>query len=385
MAMRTLENDINEAIKAKKIAGCVLLAASHDDRYNYSKAFGQRSMEADSHALQTTDVFALISCGKLLVSIATLQLVERNLVSLDTDVGALIPELACQSILTGFTHEGLPMQQQRREPIRVRDLLTHVVGLSCFDPLLVRYFESQGRTPLQETTVAQRFAVPLLAEVGASFHYGPSFDWLGRIVEILTGVSLDTYVQNNICNPLNIKDIFFSMKNLKQVQERLVSTSMLAEGGVMKPNTQGSINDIITECFGGQSGHANLESFLTVLRSLTANDGKLLQQGTVDMMFRPQLGKESKLALNKQIKERSGLVHLFTSPEEGDYDWNFAGRVRVQDGKPEFTDWFGMMNTYWFIDHKRGICGLFGTQSLPMGEPESMELCRRWVQQTTSQ
>ncbi|KAG9600052.1 beta-lactamase, partial [Aureobasidium melanogenum] len=360
MAMRTLENDINEAIKAKKIAGCVLLAASHDDRHNYSKAFGQRSMEADSQALQTTDVFALISCGKLLVSIATLQLVERNLVSLDTDVGALIPELACQSILTGFTHEGLPMQQQRREPIR-------------------------GRTPLQETTVAQRFAVPLLAEVGASFHYGPSFDWLGRIVEILTGVSLDTYVQNNICNPLNIKDIFFSMKNLKQVQERLVSTSMLAEGGVMKPNTQGSINDIITECFGGQSGHANLESFLTVLRSLTANDGKLLQQGTVDMMFRPQLGKESKLALNKQIKERSGLVHLFTGPEEGDYDWNFAGRVRVQDGKPEFTDWFGMMNTYWFIDHKRGICGLFGTQSLPMGEPESMELCRRWVQQTTSQ
>ncbi|KAG9949611.1 beta-lactamase, partial [Aureobasidium melanogenum] len=385
MAMRTLENDINQAIEAKKIAGCVLLAASRDDRYNYSKAFGQRSMEADSQALRTTDIFALISCGKLLVSIATLQLVERNLISLDTDVGTLIPELACQSILTGFTHEGLAVEQKRRKPIRVRDLLTHAVGLPYFDPLLLQYFESQGRTPMQETTVIQRFAVPLLAEVGASFHYGSSFDWLGRIIEILTGVSLDTYVQNNICDPLNIKDIFFSMQNLDQVQERLVSTSMLAEGGVMKPNTQGSINDIITECFGGQSGHANLESLLTVLKSLTANDGRLLQQDTVDMMFQPQLGKESKLALNKQIKERSGLVHLFTNPEEGDYDWSFAGRVRLQDGKPDFTDWFGMMNTHWFIDHKRGICGIFGTQSLPMGEPGSMELCRKWVQQTTSQ
>lgn len=30
MAMRTLENDINQAIEAKKIAGCVLLAASRD-------------------------------------------------------------------------------------------------------------------------------------------------------------------------------------------------------------------------------------------------------------------------------------------------------------------------------------------------------------------
>ncbi|KAH0280508.1 beta-lactamase, partial [Aureobasidium melanogenum] len=369
MAMRTLENDIDQAIEAKKIAGCVLLAASRDDRYNYSKAFGRRSMEANSQALQTTDIFALISCGKLLVSIATLQLVERNLISLDTDVGTLIPELACQSIFTGFTHEGLAVEQKRRKPIRVRDLLTHAVGLPYFDPLLFQYFESQGRTPMQETTVIQRFAVPLLAEVGASFHYGSSFDWLGRIIEILTGVSLDTYVQNNICDPLNIKDIFFSMQNLDQVQERLVSTSMLAEGGVMKPNTQGSINDIITECFGGQSGHANLESLLTVLKSLTANDGRLLH----------------KLALKKQIKERSGLVHLFTNPEEGDYDWSFAGRVRLQDGKPEFTDWFGMMNTHWFIDHKRGICGIFGTQSLPMGEPESMELCRRWVQQTTSQ
>ncbi|KAH0359449.1 beta-lactamase, partial [Aureobasidium melanogenum] len=385
MAMRALENDINQAIEVKKIAGCVLLAASRDDKYNYSKAFGRRSMEDDLQALQTTDIFALISCGKLLVSIATLQLVERNLIALDTDVGSLIPELAAQDILTGFTHQGSPVQQKRAKPIRVRDLLTHAVGLPYFDPLLLRYFESQGRNPMQETTVIQRFAVPLLAEVGASFHYGSSFDWLGRIVEILTGVSLDTYVQNNICNPLNIKDIFFSMQNLKQVQERLVSTSMLAEGGVMKSNTQGSINDIITECFGGQSGHANLESLLTVLRSLTANDGRLLQQDTVDMMFQPQLSRESKLALNKQIKEQSGLVHLFTNPEEGDYDWSFAGRVRLQDGKPEFTDWFGMMNTHWFIDHKRGICGIFGTQSLPMGEPVSMELCRRWVQQTTGQ
>ncbi|KAK6000582.1 hypothetical protein QM012_003307 [Aureobasidium pullulans] len=101
MAMHTLEVDINEATKTKKIAGCVLLAASHDGRCNYSKAFGWRSMEIDSKPLQTTDIFALISCGKLLVSIAMLQLVERNVTCLDTDAGNLILELASQSILTG--------------------------------------------------------------------------------------------------------------------------------------------------------------------------------------------------------------------------------------------------------------------------------------------
>lgn len=304
-------------------------------------------MEIDSRSLQTTDIFALISCGKLLVSIATLQLVERKLLSLDTDVGTLVPKLASQSILTGFTDGGLPVLKKRENAIRVRDLLTHGVGLPYFDPLLLQYFESQGQNPMQETTVAKRFAVPLLAEVGTNFHYGSSFDWLGRIIEILSGVSLDTYVQNNICNPLDIKDIFFSMDHLKQVQERLVSTSMLGEDGLMKPNTQGFINDNITECFGGQSGHANLESFMTVLQSLATNDGRLLRQDMVDLMFQPQLGEEIKIALNKQIKEKSGLIHLFTDDEGAEYDWSFAGRVRLQDGRPEITDWFGMMNTHW--------------------------------------
>ncbi|KAL2032145.1 hypothetical protein VTO58DRAFT_105317 [Aureobasidium pullulans] len=252
-------------------------------------------------------------------------------------------------------------------------------GLPYFHPLLSNYLDSIGKRPLQGATVAERFGLPQVAEPGESFDYGCSFDWLGKIIERLTESDLDSYVEENICNPLGISDIFFSMARLEDVQHRLVSTVKIDEQGMAVPDTQGSINDGITECFGGQSGHANLDSLLTILQSLLSNDGRLLKPESATEMFKPQLSESSRRALNEQIKTRSGLVHLFTEGK-GDYNWSFAGRVKLsKDGTVERTDWFGMMNTHWFIDHTRSFCGIFGTQLLPMGEPGVEKLCLEWV------
>lgn len=101
--------------------------------------------------------------------------------SFNTDVDNLIPELASYPILPGFTNRCLSALRKRGNPIRVRDLLTRVVGLPYFGHLLLQYFNSQGQNQMQDTTVAERFAVLLLVWVRTSLHYCSSFR--GRIIK----------------------------------------------------------------------------------------------------------------------------------------------------------------------------------------------------------
>ena len=88
--------------------------------FHYSRAFGLRSL--DTHEpLEMDNIMAIASCTKLMTSIAAMQCVERGLVTLDTDVAEILPELAAQGILTGFDQEtGEPVLNKRQNPITLR-------------------------------------------------------------------------------------------------------------------------------------------------------------------------------------------------------------------------------------------------------------------------
>lgn len=66
-------------------------------------------------------VMRIASCTKLMTSIAAMQCVERGLVTLDTDVAEILPELAAQGILTGFDEAtGEPIMNERQNTINLR-------------------------------------------------------------------------------------------------------------------------------------------------------------------------------------------------------------------------------------------------------------------------
>ena len=63
----------------------------------------------------------IASCTKLMTSIAAMQCIERNLVTLDTDVAEILPELAAQGILVGFDEAtGEPVINKRQNVISLR-------------------------------------------------------------------------------------------------------------------------------------------------------------------------------------------------------------------------------------------------------------------------
>jgi CubicO group peptidase (beta-lactamase class C family) len=317
--------------------------------------------------------------------------------SLADDVASHLPELAALSILEGFTSDEKPITVPRKKAITLKHLLTHSSGLSydAFEPRLMRWCKATG-TPLgakRGKTVPTRFDNPLLFEPGTSWGYSCSLDWAGLLVERVTGTDLDTYIQREILDKVGVKagDITFWIDKFPEYAAKQAGVSIRgngqstdAEGEVRHMSVQNVFGEV-EACMGGQGMKARLPAYLQVLKSLLADDGKILRKETLAMMFEPQLTKESHKALNDLRHTAPDQFNGFVGrmPDGVQLDWGLGGILTMKNdadikggwGRSKGTlMWSGLPNLFWFIDPEAGLCGMFGTQVVPPGDLKTEDL-----------
>jgi CubicO group peptidase (beta-lactamase class C family) len=348
-----LEKAFSEAVRDGVLPGAVLTATNGNGSFHYAKAFGNNGFTGDP--LTTKSIMAIASMTKLLTSIAALQLVERQLVHLDQDISPLIPTLAAQEVLTGWDTTGRYITQKRENAITLRYLLTHSsgAGYDMSNPALARVTMSRGREINVGATVNERFGYPLLFEPGTSWEYGTGIDWVGQLVERLTGQELESYMQEHIWNPLAIQRItFWPSRRIDMDAERMRITVRDENSGRAVPLQRPFLTEGVSECFGGQGAYAAMEDFMKVLRSILADDGKLLTKDTTATMFQSQLGDASRESLRKHIKS-CGLNAAFIGISDNShaYDWGIGGMLAMDDvssGRKKGTlFWSGKPNLFW--------------------------------------
>ncbi|KAJ6027067.1 hypothetical protein N7499_005174 [Penicillium canescens] len=371
-----LEKAFSEAVRDGVLPGAVLTATNGNGSFHFTKAFGNNGVNSTGDPLTTKSIMAIASMTKLLTSIAALQLVERQLVHLDQDISPLVPTLAAQEVLTGWDTTGRYITQKRKNVITLRYLLTHSsgAGYDMSNPALARVTMSHGREINVGATVNERFGYPLLFEPGTSWEYGTGIDWVGQLVEHLTGQDLESYMQEHIWGPLAIQRItFWPSRRIDMNTERMRMTVRDETSGRVVPLQRPFLAEGVSECFGGQGAYAAMEDFMKVLRSILADDGKLLTKDTTATMFQSQLGDASRESLRKHIKS-CGLNAAFIGISDNShaYDWGLGGMLAMDDelsGRKKGTlFWSGKPNLFWFIDRDSDLCGVFGTQVLPPGD-----------------
>jgi CubicO group peptidase (beta-lactamase class C family) len=163
------------------------------------------------------------SLTKIVGAIAYLQLVERNLTTLDdpTIISTHLPELAAKKVLTGYTTDSNGTKTWRLEDrigdITPRMLMNHTYGggHTYMNQLLFDYFQDP-KTPVDWTTTNEAtdtygtiLASPLLYQPGTKANYGQGFDWLAVLIERLTHQRLSTYLSTNIFDPLGLTTMAF--------------------------------------------------------------------------------------------------------------------------------------------------------------------------------
>lgn len=373
-----METAFQAAIDAGKINGAVICATDAEGHFVYDKAVGQRTLLSGEKLPQKLDdVLFLASATKLLTTIAALQCVEDGLLTLTGDLSSIAPELAAKQVITGFSDDGeTPVLEPPHNPITLEMLLTHSSGIvyDFINPLVSQW--NQKFAPLQEgqrRPVEEAFGFPLTFHPGEGWMYGGSLDWAGRVVESVTGKSLGEHMQQRMFDPLGINSAQFYPVTREDLRARLVNLNpddpealgKAVLGGSGDPNKR-SQGD-----FGGHGMFMAGEDYVKILRSVLANDGKLLKPATVDDMFEHHLSPEATEGHKAALASPMGVFFGVGTDSGAKVGHGLGGLLTLEDvdgwyGERTLT-WGGGLTLAWFIDRKSGLCGVGAVQaSLPL-------------------
>jgi methyl acetate hydrolase len=370
-------NDIDAILKARVDAGDapgVVAMAATKDALIYQGAFGVRAKGAPT-AMSLDTVFAIASMTKLLTSVAAMQLFERGKLTLDEPAARIDPALDAPQVLDGFDAKGAPQLRPARKPITLRHLLTHTSGFSyqLWDANVLRYGNAARGNPALPQT-------PLISDPGTRWAYGSSLDRVGRLVEIVSGQTLDRYFHDNITGPLNMPDTGYAISDAQRSRQaslhlRKSDGALVARPLVKQPEPK--------EFSGGGGIKSTAPDFLTLLQAILNGGGlpgkRILRPQTVELMSVNQTGNIEVGILKTTKPELSGDVDLFPGVR---LRWGLAGMINI-DPVPEARaagsqTWAGLYNTYYWIDPASRIVGVVMTQILPFADKRVLGVYRQF-------
>jgi methyl acetate hydrolase len=373
-----IDSALRAATRAEEIPGVVALAAS-DHGILYEGIVGKRRL-GDGPAMTRDTVFRIASMVKLITSVAALQLVEQDKISLDAPVPDIEPAIGAPQVLDGFDGKGLPQLRPAQRPITLHHLLTHTSGFAyrLWDAKAVHYAKSLELLPTAQRKLAP--ATPLMFDPGARWQYGTSIDWVGRIVEAISGEPLDIYFRQHILDPLGMNDTAFVLK--PQQREREASAHRRGPGGALtaQPLEQNSPRQSFS---GGGGIYSTAPDYLILLRALLAGgalDGaRILRPETVALMGQNQIGDIDVGVLKTTVPALSNDVDLCPGVTR---KWGFGHMINMQPlagGRSAGSlTWGGLLNTYYWIDPGRKIAAVFMTQVLPFADGRALRLYRQF-------
>jgi CubicO group peptidase (beta-lactamase class C family) len=315
-------------------------------------------------------IFRIASMTKPITVTATLMLFEEGHFLLDDPIASFIPEFAQTKVFVREFANGVEVTDLER-PITIRHLLTHMSGLIYGfypdDPVSRIFAREQAGWPDEPLAdrVRRFAALPLAHQPGDRWTYGVSHDVLGRLVEVISGQPFDVYLQQRIFAPLEMVDTGFSVR--PQNRSRLGPIYSL-DGRAGLQRTEDSRDPATPPAYCSPGGGlvstaADYARFCQMLLDGgTFGRERLLGRKTVELMTANQwAGDESPYAPTSV-----GRTIL------GGYGFGLGVRTLVdvaQAGVPgsvgEFG-WSGAYSTYFWIDPREQLFGIFLIQLNPM-------------------
>ena len=214
-----------------KLSGLSILVARRNKVAHWSVQ-GFADLESRT-PLREDSIFRIYSMSKPITSVGLMMLFEEGLFRLDDPVSKYLPEFGKMQVWS----DGNNLRWKVRGPLRpvsCHDLLTHRSGLTYgflhAHPVdrLYRHAKIAERGFTLEETLARLSDLPLLFDPGTAWNYSVSTDMCGRLIEVLSGQSLDAYFEERLFKPLGMVDTAFAVPSEKA--ERLTSLYDRAAG-----------------------------------------------------------------------------------------------------------------------------------------------------------
>ncbi len=359
-------------VDAGEIPGYVALVArkgkiAYFDAYGVQNPNTRKPMSRDA-------IFRIYSMTKPVTSVAALMLVEEGKMKLSDPVSMYLPELANLQVAVNADTAKSPAEVQTRlanNPIRVLDLLLHTSGFTYgfFKPFpgggpVEQMYIDGGVNDLDISNaelVTRISKLPLKFEPGTTWWYSRSTDVLGRLIEVVSGMTLGEFFEKRIFRPLSMNDTAFRVAPTKV--SRFVEPFDADKQGLILQYTDPT--KAVRFEAGGQGLTSTVMDYARFAHML-ANGGalgnaRILGKKTVELMTTDHIGNAYDLGPFYLPGQSHGYGLLGAVRTEGP---RAPAALNPMDGSVGEYYWAGYAGTYFWVDPKEDLVGVYMMQSV---------------------
>ncbi len=361
-----LDQMLDQAVSSDQIPGLVAMVVK-DGKIVYHEAKGMADV-ASGQAMAKDQIFRIASQTKAITSTAVMMLWEEGKFRLDDPISKYIPEFADPQVLAGFKYSDTTFTTKASsKEITIRHLLTHTSGIGYGvidgDERMKMIYGKAGIVDLYTTSdvkiadnIKKLAKLPLHHEPGVKFTYSEGLDVLGYLIEIVSGMPFDQFLQTRLFAPMGMTNTGFYL-NETQGKKLVTIHRKVNNQWEAFPVTFYDPDYPKTGAKTFFSGGAGLSStaedyakFLQMyLNGGTYNGTQFLSSTTIETMMTNQVGE---LLGNggKDYGLAFGLV-----------DQNGVGQGGT--GSLGTFDWGGYFNTQYFADPVTNTIGILMKQT----------------------
>ena len=375
--LETLHKRFEEFVEKGTRAGAITMIL-HNGKIVDWKTYGYRDVDRKL-PMEKDTICRIWSMTKPITSVAVMMLVEEGRLTLSDPVGNYVPELKEMHVLKGGDADH-PKVADAVRPITIKNLLTHTSGLTYTwgqDPVS----ELNRREKIFEVANLKEFAgkvgrIPLIADPGEKYNYSIGIDVLGYVVEVVSGMPFDKFVQTRILTPLRMNETYW---NVPEEKLSRVAKTYGYKDGKLSETSMPEITSLAKVPFGGMGLYSTIGDYARFAQMLINGgelDGaRLLGRKTVELMT--------------TVNHLNGL-HVPFIDEDGAYGFGLGGSVRMDLAKGNIPGslgqfgWDGAASTYFRIDPKEDAVALLFQQYMPFDKP-NLELFSTLVYQAMAE
>jgi methyl acetate hydrolase len=363
----------SRAVASGDLPGVAAMVADQDDVL-YSAVFGVSDVTTGA-PLQLDCVFFIASMTKIITALACMQLIEQGKVGLEDDASAIAPRMVVK-VLIGFDSAGQPIVRKPKRKVTVRHLLTHTSGQTTdvWNASTIRYIEAMKLPPVPSCK-PEAFMTPLVFDPGDGWEYGVGSDWVGQIVEAVSGLTLNDYLKRFVFEPIGMTETSFILSPAQRA--KLVPVHIREPDGRFK--LSGFEVSQTPEFFMGGAGlYGTVADYVRFLQ-MFLNDGRsqggrMLKPETVRLFFANHIGAMEWPGMKTAIPAMSADVNLLPGIPKR---WSL-GALRNEEDVPggrragsQF--WAGLANSYFWVDPTTKLAGVTASSYFPFADAPALE------------
>tara|TARA_B100000524_G_scaffold45975_1_gene21875 strand:+ start:108 stop:1265 length:1158 start_codon:yes stop_codon:yes gene_type:complete len=362
-----IDNVLENAAQQKVPAVSAAVISKDEDLYKGN--FGFKDLE-NKDPVDDNTLFRIASMTKAITSTCIYQLIDKDILSLDTNLKDYFPEISDKKVIRGFDDNGDPILSDVSIDINIGHLLTHTSGFAyeIWNESIAKLVE-KGDLQTAFANNDEFLKAPLVFEPGSDWEYGIGIDWLGVLIEKINECSLQEYMHTHIFEPLGMSNTSYDLDKSKHSRVAKV----YGRNGDEYFEMPFEVPEKSSFYSGGGNLISSLDDYSKFLK-IFLNSGKgsqeqILSESSISSML---CSLNEELVMKKmltQVPMLSNDVDFFPTSTKSWSPGFMVNHEDIRSGRPKNSSgWAGLFNSFFWIDPKNEIAALILMQMLPFSE-----------------